>query len=215
MTIFIPIPNNLDQEKAKNQVNDIFQENKYLIEDIEIESPKYKKDIHHMYVDLKEQSLEQEAVNKLKGEKLPNIDFDLRPKIYRQEICIKNKLEGEDDIKQLCEEQGGGKIDKNGKNPVRIRKYCVYIDMENREEADKVIKNLNGKSYREQTLKVELKSVIYEIRNNVNQDKKSANHNKITESLKEFHHKRDYDKVTEIIRAFVFNACNYLSKEEK
>jgi len=230
ISIIAPKKSSEEQEQVKKEVKSIFTFKNYQVKNIVIDSFQKRSGdkkrsgdiIPIIYVEIQDESKEEQAVNDIRGEYILE-DYKLQPRIH-QEIVIKNipnDLCNEKQIRKLIEEESEAKIqsDEDNKTPIRIRGGQVYINMKNRNEVDKVIKNLNRQKKENKILSVDLISVFDKNNNQqtlVNKDTFLSEEKESQSqylSLEEFYKQRDYEEVTKVIGSFVFNLCSYLSRE--
>lgn len=214
MTISILIPTNFNNEEGKNKLKAIFYQQRYPIEKVEIDSF-YNNDAKLLtiaYLDIQDKTLENEVIQHFKESK-PKLTqrFELRPQIFSQEISINLSNDSDlnkEKIEEICCEEAKGKL-ANKNNPIRIKEKCAYVDLENLEEANKVVNFLKN-NY--QTLKVQLKDSELEKAIKKRKSNNYSNQNRDEQrNIEDFYKNSDYALVADLVNSFLFLLCNHLS----
>lgn len=222
MTISVLIPAEFDNEEGKNKLKDIFHQEGYPIEEVEIGSfqDRYETLQTLAYIDIQDKTveLENEVIQRFKANP-PKLTqkFDLRPKICLQEISIKDLSNNydfnEESIKKICQEAKAKLVNKS--NSIRMRGKKAYVDLENLEEANKVVDFLRNN---DQTLKIQLEDSeldkVKKRKSKSNNDSNQRRNEQKQKNIEIFYKNSDYQEVNKNLNEFIFLLCTYLSDLE-
>ena len=233
------ITNDKTDEMRKEEITQLFQNNGYPVKDVNLSDDKNKK-IKIIKIDLKDDKKEEEIIKnsqsdeskfKYKGKTLNIKRWIDISQVTEIQITNFPDIANKENIKQKCQEFGNV-VDTNN-NPRHFHKGLAnryYVDIENREEAQKIINNLDGYNWDVKKLKVEFTDKSQGKSEESNTSKSSEKPKKVPPQIKrrnqsqnrsavsptsstliEFYQNSDYDEVTNTLKSFVFEICKYLS----